>query len=346
MPPEFSLSDFDFVLPAELIAQAPSQVRSDSRLLDLSSANKTIDRRFVDLVDLLQEGDLLVFNDTKVINARLYGQKQSGGKVEALIERVTGETSALAQVKASKTPLPNSRLTFTDNFYATVIGRAGEFFILDFNAPVLQVLDNIGLLPLPPYVTHTPTADDLNRYQTVYAKEPGAVAAPTAGLHFDDLLLKSLKEKGVNTSFVTLHVGAGTFQPVRSEILADHLMHSERYRIPEETAALINQTKAKKKRVIAVGTTSARTLEGAYKKHGLINAHEDETRIFITPGYRFAVVDGLITNFHLPKSTLMMLVTAFGGYERLMAAYQHAIAQRYRFFSFGDAMFISKVLYE
>jgi S-adenosylmethionine:tRNA ribosyltransferase-isomerase len=342
MPPEFSLSDFDFVLPPELIAQAPSEIRSGSRLLDLSLPGQPVDRGFADLVNLLHAGDLLVFNDTKVIKARLFGHKESGGKIEALIERVTGETSALAQVKASKTPQPNSVLTFSGGYCATVLGRAGEFFILNFNAPVLEALENIGILPLPPYVTHAPTTEDLSRYQTVYAKDPGAVAAPTAGLHFDDLLLAKLREKGVQTAFVTLHVGAGTFQPVRSETLAEHLMHSERYRIPAETAALISHTKAMGKRVIAVGTTSARTLEGAHKKYGIISPHEDETRIFITPGYHFAVVDGLITNFHLPKSTLMMLVTAFGGYERLMSAYQHAIAQNYRFFSFGDAMFISK----
>jgi S-adenosylmethionine:tRNA ribosyltransferase-isomerase len=342
MLPEFSLSDFDFVLPPELIAQAPSEIRSGSRLLDLSTPGQPVDRGFADLVDLLHAGDLLVFNDTKVIKARLFGQKESGGKIEALIERVTGETSALAQVKASKTPQPNSVLTFSGGYCATVLGRAGEFFILNFNAPVLEALENIGILPLPPYVTHAPTTEDLSRYQTVYAKDPGAVAAPTAGLHFDALLLAKIREKGVQTAFITLHVGAGTFQPVRSETLAEHLMHSERYRIPSETAALISHTKSMGKRVIAVGTTSARTLEGAHKKYGVISPHEDETNIFITPGYRFAVVDALITNFHLPRSTLMMLVTAFGGYDSLMSAYQHAVAQNYRFFSFGDAMFISK----
>jgi S-adenosylmethionine:tRNA ribosyltransferase-isomerase len=337
-----NISAFDFSLPEELIAQAPSPERTGSRLLDLSDGTQLRDSRFNEIASLLNPGDLLVFNDTKVIKARLYGQKTSGGKIEVLVERVIDETRALTQIKASKTPKPDSVLDFSGGYSATVVRRHGEFYEISFSAPVLDVLDNIGILPLPPYVTHTPTVEDESRYQTVYARELGAVAAPTAGLHFDEALLQSLTSKGVKTAFVTLHVGAGTFQPVRVDDIKDHVMHSERYRIPELAARLIAETKANGKRVVAVGTTSARTLEGSFKTFGKIHECEDETNIFITPGYTFNVVDALITNFHLPKSTLMMLVTAFGGYDRLMQAYQHAIKQKYRFFSFGDAMFISK----
>jgi S-adenosylmethionine:tRNA ribosyltransferase-isomerase len=345
--PNFSqLSAFDFNLPPELIAQAPASERTASRLLDLSGANIE-DRHFHDIEVLLKADDLLVFNDTKVIKARLYGTKTTGGKIEALIERVTGEYTALAQIKASKTPQPNSVLTFHGHNgltqYEALVGqRHSEFFELNFQVSVLTVLDSIGILPLPPYVEHQPTADDEVRYQTVYARELGAVAAPTAGLHFDEPLLARLRAKGVSTAFVTLHVGAGTFQPVRSDNIEEHVMHREWYRIPSETALAIGHTKARGGRVIAVGTTSSRTLEGCFKKYAEIKAVEDETDIFITPGYSFNVVDALITNFHLPKSTLMMLVTAFGGHARLMNAYQHAIEKKYRFFSFGDAMFITK----
>jgi S-adenosylmethionine:tRNA ribosyltransferase-isomerase len=336
------VSAFDFHLPPELIAQAPAATRTGSRLLDLSVVGKTSDRQFTDIKSLLQPGDLLVFNDTKVIKARLHGTKPTGGKIEALIERITGELTALAQVKASKTPQTDTQLLFDWGHSATVKGRQGEFYELEFSSPILKVLDQIGILPLPPYVQHVPTQDDQQRYQTVYARELGAVAAPTAGLHFDEGLMASLQSQKVNTAFVTLHVGAGTFQPVRADSTNDHVMHSERYSIPQETADLIATTKASGGRIIAVGTTSARTLEGAFLKHGAISAVADETDIFITPGYQFNVVDALITNFHLPKSTLMMLVTAFGGYERLMKAYHHAIKQQYRFFSFGDAMFITR----
>jgi S-adenosylmethionine:tRNA ribosyltransferase-isomerase len=340
------LAAFDFDLPPELIAQAPASERTASRLLDLSGANLQ-DRHFHDIEGLLLEGDLLVFNDTKVIKARLYGVKTTGGKIEALIERITGDHTALAQIKASKTPQPESILTFHNNdntqqFIAIVGQRHGEFYEVQFQSPILTVLDAIGILPLPSYVAHQPTASDEVRYQTVYARELGAVAAPTAGLHFDDALLARLRKKGIRTAFVTLHVGAGTFQPVRTETIAEHVMHSEWYRIPAETAAMINETRRNRGRIVAVGTTSSRTLEGAFKRYGEIRAIEDETNIFITPGFTFNVVDALITNFHLPKSTLMMLVTAFGGYERLMNAYQHAIDTKYRFFSFGDAMFITK----
>jgi S-adenosylmethionine:tRNA ribosyltransferase-isomerase len=337
-----NISAFDFSLPEELIAQAPSTERTGSRLLDLSNGTQLRDSRFSEIGNLLNPGDLLVFNDTKVIKARLYGQKTSGGKIEVLVERVLDEKRALTQIKASKTPKPDSVLDFSGGFSAKVLRRHGEFYEIEFSAPVLDVLDSIGILPLPPYVEHAPTAEDESRYQTVYARELGAVAAPTAGLHFDETLLESLKRNGVQMAFVTLHVGAGTFQPVRVEDIKDHVMHSERYRIPAATAKLIAETKANGKRIVAVGTTSARTLEGSFKTFGQIHECEDETSIFITPGYKFNVVDALITNFHLPKSTLMMLVTAFGGYEKLMRAYQHAIEQKYRFFSFGDAMFISK----
>ena len=339
------LNDYDFDLPDELIAQVPALTRSSSRLLDLSSG-KPQDRQFQDILQLLQAGDLLVFNDTKVIKARLYGQKGSGGKVECLVERITSETSALVQLKSSKTPQTDSVLNFADGYEAKVKGRAGEFFVLEFNHPVLTLLDAIGVLPLPPYVTHLPTTDDEARYQTVYAREPGAVAAPTAGLHFDETLLASLKAKGVNTAFVTLHVGAGTFQPVRVDDLSLHKMHSERYQIPAITALKINAALEERRRIICVGTTSLRTLEGAVAAHGVIKACEGETDIFITPGFIFRVANALVTNFHLPKSTLMMLVCAFGGYDQLKASYQHAIAQRYRFFSFGDAMFITKNTHE
>jgi S-adenosylmethionine:tRNA ribosyltransferase-isomerase len=336
------VSAFDFHLPLELIAQAPAANRTGSRLLDLSIVGQTRDRHFSDIQALLLPGDLLVFNDTKVIKARLHGTKPTGGKIEVLIERVTGETTALAQVKASKTPQTDTKLLFDWGHSATVKGRHGEFYELEFSAPILKVLDQIGILPLPPYVQHIPTTNDQERYQTVYARELGAVAAPTAGLHFDEALLASLKVQAVNIAFVTLHVGAGTFQPVRVDSTIDHVMHSERYTILQETVDLIAKTKAAGGRIVAVGTTSARTLEGAFLKHGAITAGADETSIFITPGYKFNVVNALITNFHLPKSTLMMLVTAFGGYERLMKAYHHAIKQQYRFFSFGDAMFITR----
>ncbi len=347
-----TLDAYDFSLPDELIAQTPAAHRTASRLLDLSEEQTHEfgrhifkDRIFKDLPMLLRAGDLLVFNDTKVIKARLHGEKSTGGKVEALIERVDSEYTAIAQIKASKSPKPESKLTFSAHsasYSAMVEGRVGDFYILKFEAPVLNVLDEIGLLPLPPYITHAATEEDQTRYQTVYAKELGAVAAPTAGLHFDDGLLETLRAQGVDIAFVTLHVGAGTFQPVRTDKISEHVMHSERYRIPPETAEKIAIAKSHNKRVVAVGTTSMRTLEGAFAKHGSVHAIEDETNIFITPGYRFNVVDTLITNFHLPKSTLMMLVTAFGGYERLMRAYEHAIKERYRFFSFGDAMFINR----
>lgn len=335
------LSDFDFELPAELIAQHPAAQRTQSRLLQVA-ADGLHDLRFTDLPALLAPGDLLVFNDTRVLRARLFGSKATGGRFEALIERVTGEHEALAQLRVSKPPRPGSRLLWQHGG-AQVIERAGEFWRLRFDEPVLQVLDREGRLPLPPYIEHTPGTDDEQRYQTVYARTPGSVAAPTAGLHFDDALLERLRTQGVNTAFVTLHVGAGTFQPVRVEDLSLHRMHAERYSVPSDTAAAIAQARRNGKRVVAVGTTSLRTLESAAcGTGGLVNAGSSETQLFITPGYRFRVVDRLITNFHLPKSTLLMLVSAFAGVERIRAAYRHAIAERYRFFSYGDAMILDR----
>lgn len=336
----YSLSDFDFELPQELIAQVPLPQRSASRLLHVEQAALT-DRAFADVIDLLMPGDLLVFNDTKVLKARFYGVKATGGKIEALVERVLDNRTVLAQVRASKTPATGSQIRLADAFDVTVGERAGEFFTLHFPADVFELIDAHGRLPLPPYIEHEADAVDETRYQTVYAKEPGAVAAPTAGLHFDDDLLKRLRDKGVNMAFVTLHVGAGTFQPVRSENLAEHNMHSEWYTISRETVEAVRAAQAAGRDVVAVGTTSMRALESA-SQSGELCAGSADTNLFITPGYRFKTVSRLITNFHLPKSTLLMLVSAFAGYERIKSAYAHAIAQRYRFFSYGDAMLLRR----
>ena len=334
------LSDFDFDLPPELIAQHPGAARSASRLLHVGR-DRLADLRFDTLPTLLEPGELLVFNDTRVLRARLHGAKASGGRLEALIERVTGERDALAQLRVSKPPGPGTRLAFR-SAGATVIERVGEFWRLRFDEPVLAVLDRDGELPLPPYITHAPDADDERRYQTVYAREPGSVAAPTAGLHFDEALLARLRERGVAVAFVTLHVGAGTFQPVRVEDLSQHRMHAERYSVPQATAEAIAAARAAGRRVVAVGTTSLRTLESAAGEDGRVRAGSGETRLFVTPGYRFRAAERLITNFHLPKSTLLMLVSAFAGVERIRAAYAHAIAERYRFFSYGDAMLLER----
>ncbi|MGQ0529436.1 MAG: tRNA preQ1(34) S-adenosylmethionine ribosyltransferase-isomerase QueA [Panacagrimonas sp.] len=334
-------SDFAFELPPELIAQHPAALRSASRLLHVGA--RLADRRMVELPTLLRPGDLLVFNDTRVIKARLLGHKPSGGRVEMLIERVLDEREALAQVGASKTPKPGSWIQIDgEAVRVEVLGRDEGFFHLRLHGDEawLALLERAGRLPLPPYIHHTPDADDAQRYQTVFAREPGAVAAPTAGLHFDEALLAALRAHGVQIATLTLHVGAGTFQPVRVENLAEHRMHAERYRVSAELAAQIAATRAAGGRVVAAGTTSVRALESAADESGVVRAGEGETRIFITPGYRFRAVDALFTNFHLPESTLMMLVCAFGGRERLMAAYRHAVAQRYRFFSYGDAMLI------
>lgn len=346
------LSDYDFELPESLIAQHPAAERTASRLLLVNGADLT-DQQFTNLPSLLNPGDLLVMNDTRVLRARFFGQKDTGGQVEVLIERITGESgrAARAQIRASKSPKPGTRLRLADAFSVEVTGRDGEFFVLalppEGTHDFWQLTEAHGLLPLPPYITHTPGSDDETRYQTVYAKTPGAVAAPTAGLHFDEAMLARLKAKGIATATVTLHVGAGTFQPVRAENLDEHVMHHEWYHLPEATVQAIAACRARGGKVVAVGTTSLRALESAAKYQniapgGLLQADSRETDLFIRPGYTFKVVDRLITNFHLPKSTLLMLVSAFAGYDTMRAAYQHAIEQRYRFFSYGDAMLLTR----
>lgn len=338
------LSDFDFELPPELIAQYPLADRSASRLLHITT-DVIEDKHFTDIKSYLRPGDLLIANNTRVIKARLLGRKETGGAVEALVERVTGEKSAIAMVRASKSPKSGTKLIFSADGAeetVTVTGRQGEFFVLEFNRPVLDVLEAFGKVPLPPYIEHAAEKSDEGRYQTVYAKYPGAVAAPTAGLHFTDELLERLKEKGVDIEYVTLHVGAGTFQPVRVEKLSEHHMHSEWYSMPADVAEKINRAKAEGRRVIAVGTTSLRTLESAADRIGHVEAGARDTTLFITPGYTFRIVDALVTNFHLPKSTLVMLVSALVGRERILEAYRHAVDAKYRFFSYGDACFIEK----
>ncbi|WP_040502070.1 tRNA preQ1(34) S-adenosylmethionine ribosyltransferase-isomerase QueA [Herbaspirillum sp. YR522] len=335
----YSLSDFDFVLPPELIAQTPLPERSGSRLLEVAGAQLT-DRHFGDIVSLLAPGDLLVFNDTRVLKARFFGVKETGGKIEALVERVLDTRTVHAQVRASKSPPAGTRIRLADAFDVTVGERCGEFFTLHFPSDVFALLEQYGSLPLPPYIEHEADSFDETRYQTVYAKTPGAVAAPTAGLHFDQALLAALAARGVRHAFVTLHVGAGTFQPVRVEDLSQHNMHSEWYTIGQATVDAVRATKAAGARVVAVGTTSMRALESA-SQGAQLEAGSADTRLFITPGYRFRTVDRLVTNFHLPKSTLLMLVSAFAGYDNIRAAYAHAIAQHYRFFSYGDAMLLT-----
>lgn len=337
-------TDFDFYLPEELIAQHPTAIRTASRMLHLDgNSGKLLDKRFVDLPDFLQAGDLVVFNDTRVIKARLFGQKQSGGNVEVLIERVLNQHSAFAHVRASRAPKIGSRMTLAGAFDAEVTARHDDLFELRFlsDIGVLDLLEQHGALPLPPYITHEATSEDDERYQTVFAKHLGAVAAPTAGLHFNDEILDRIRQKDVGIAYVTLHVGAGTFQPVRVENIHEHKMHSELYNITQQTIDLIKQAHDRGNKVIAIGTTAMRALESA-AQHGELTAGSGETNIFITPGYRFKVVDRLFTNFHLPKSTLLMLVSAFGGMAHIQQAYAHAIAQRYRFFSYGDAMLIEK----
>ncbi len=335
------LSDFDFDLPPGLIAQRPAADRPGSRLLRVG-AERLDDLAFRDLPGLLRPGDLLVMNDTRVLRARLLGCKEgTGGQVEALVERITGEREALAQLRASKPARPGTVLRFA-GAAARVTGRQDAFFTLEFDAPVLEVLERHGRMPLPPYIEHGADSTDDERYQTVYAREPGAVAAPTAGLHFDQPLLARLQEAGVRTAFVTLHVGAGTFQPVRVEDLREHRMHSERYQVSAAAAQAVQETRARGGRVVAVGTTSMRTLESAADAQGRLAAADGETSLFVNPGYRFRVVDLLVTNFHLPKSTLLMLVSAFAGVQRIRRAYAHAIAQHYRFFSYGDAMLLAR----
>ena len=331
---------FQFDLPDELIARQPAQQRQGSRLLYLDSASKELQhQQFPDLLNHIQPGDLMVFNNTKVIPARLFGEKETGGKIEVLVERVVDSHSVQAHIRASKSPKSGNQLIFEQGHSAEMLGRADDLFILKFSAPVLAVLDQIGHMPLPPYIDRSDTDEDKSRYQTVYAQQLGAVAAPTAGLHFDEQLLESIQSKGVQIAFVTLHVGAGTFQPVRADNILDHEMHSEWLQVSDDVCQQVIDTKSKGGRVIAVGTTSVRCLETAARS-GQIAPFEGDTNIFIYPGYDFKVVDGLLTNFHLSESTLLMLVSAFSGYQSIMQAYRQAVAERYRFFSYGDAMFL------
>ncbi len=341
--PHHTLNDFDFELPPELIAQHPTPERSASRLLDARAA-VPVDRVFRELPALLQEGDLLVFNDTRVIKARLHGVKASGGAVEALVERVLPGNEVFAHIRASKTPRAGSRLRFADAFDAQVLARApdAQLYRLRFPDDPLRLLERHGEVPLPPYIRHAAGADDERRYQTVFAKTPGAVAAPTAALHFDNALLGALAERGIATANVTLHVGAGTFQPVRSDIIAEHRMHSEWFDVDAAAVQAVAEARRRGGRVVAVGTTTLRALESA-ARDGTLQATRGETDIFITPGFAFQVVDELITNFHLPKSTLLMLVSAFAGYDAVRGLYARAIDRRYRFFSYGDAMLLRRV---
>jgi S-adenosylmethionine:tRNA ribosyltransferase-isomerase len=333
------LSDFDYELPPDLIAQHPVAERTASRLLHVDGA-RLEDLRFSDIAARIDAGDLLVVNDTRVIKARLHGRKDSGGEVEMLVERVIDTHRALAQVRASKPLRAGRTVRLADDLEVEVTGREGEFFELRFPGEgVMAALDAHGEVPLPPYITHAAASDDEARYQTVYAQVPGAVAAPTAGLHFDDALLAALRAKGVEVASVTLHVGAGTFQPVRVDDVSQHVMHSERYSVPPATVEAIARARARKGRVVAVGTTALRALESAAAS-GEVRAGNGETRLFIVPGYRFRVVDRLVTNFHLPRSTLLMLVSAFAGADNIRRAYAHAVAHRYRFFSYGDAMLL------
>lgn len=334
-------SDFNFELPNELIARFPLAERSSSRLLSLDIHTGQISHgHFRDVLNYFKAGDLIVFNNTKVIPARLYGEKQSGGKLEALIERVTGEHETLAHIRSSRAPKPGSRI-YLEGVEVEVTGRDGALFQLKFldERPVITILEAVGHMPLPPYMEREDQDSDRERYQTVYAEKPGAVAAPTAGLHFDDALLAALKAKGVNIAFVTLHVGAGTFQPVKVDNIEEHHMHSEYIEVSAEVAAAVKATRAAGNRVVAVGTTSVRSLESA-SQSGEISAFYGESEIFIYPGYTFKSVDAIITNFHLPESTLIMLVSAFAGREHTLAAYNEAVKQHYRFFSYGDAMFL------
>ncbi len=335
-------AEFDFVLPERLIAQHPPEKRGASRLLHVRG-DLLKDIKFNELIEIVQGHDVLVLNDTRVLKARLFGEKSSGGKVEVMVERVLDAHEVLAQIRVSKPPKAGSQLLLAGVLSVTVLGREGEFYRLRFDdkEEVMALLERYGQLPLPPYITHAADAGDEERYQTVFARQPGAVAAPTAGLHFDEAMLAALRERGAQIAYVTLHVGAGTFQPVRAEHIHEHVMHSERYTIPQATADAIRDAKKRGGRVIAVGTTSLRALESRAVQ-GELKAGEGETNIFITPGYRFNIVDVLLTNFHLPKSTLLMLVCAFGGMNEMLAAYQHAVEHGYRFFSYGDAMLIER----
>lgn len=337
-------SDFNYQLPETLIAQRPLAKRNASRLLCMNrDTGQITDRQFTDFIDLISDRDLLVFNDTKVIPARLFGKKTSGGKVEILIERIVDEHHAIAHIRASKAPKAGTLIDLAHDYCCEVQGRADDLFELEFKGKhaVLTILTKIGHIPLPPYITRADDEADLSRYQTVFAKQEGAVAAPTAGLHFDEVILEKIKANGIQTAFVTLHVGSGTFQPVRVENLTEHLMHKEYFVVSPETVEAVQQAKASGGRVIAIGTTAVRALESA-SKTGQLQASFGDTDLFVTPGYAFKSVDAMLTNFHLPESTLLMLVSAFAGYQHIMDAYQHAIVQSYRFFSYGDAMFLSR----
>ncbi|MCJ8320391.1 MAG: tRNA preQ1(34) S-adenosylmethionine ribosyltransferase-isomerase QueA [Colwellia sp.] len=343
------VADFSFDLPEELIARYPKADRTASRLLTLNgNSGELNDNNFLDLVEQIQPGDLLVFNNTRVIPARMFGQKETGGKLEVLVERLIDEHSVLAHIRASKSPKVGTQILLEGKVQATMVARHDTLFELKIHGEqsVLEVLDDIGHMPLPPYIDRPDEDSDRERYQTVYNEKPGAVAAPTAGLHFDDAMLATLKNKGVEFAFVTLHVGAGTFQPVKVDEIADHIMHSEYVEVSEEVVEKITATKKNGGRIIAVGTTSVRSLESAAKK-AQNNGTElapfyGDTDIFITPGYQFQLIDALVTNFHLSESTLLMLVSAFSGYDNIIAAYQHAVEEKYRFFSYGDAMFLTK----
>ena len=352
------VSDFSFDLPEALIARYPKTERTSSRLMALNGDSGVItDGVFIDIVDQLNAGDLLVFNNTRVIPARIFGQKASGGKIEVLIERIVDQHTALAHIRASKSPKVGNELFLgreqsneagRGDIKATMVARHGALFELKFEGEqsVLDILEDIGHMPLPPYIDRPDEDSDKERYQTVYNEKPGAVAAPTAGLHFDEALLEKIKAKGVELAFVTLHVGAGTFQPVKVDEIADHIMHAEYVEVSDEVVAQIAKTKAAGGRVVGVGTTSVRSLESAAKaaqiKNEPLSAFYGDTDIFITPGYKFQIIDALVTNFHLSESTLLMLVSAFSGYENIMNAYKHAIDDEYRFFSYGDAMFLTK----
>jgi S-adenosylmethionine:tRNA ribosyltransferase-isomerase len=337
----FTLGDFDFALPPELIAQHPAAERSGSRLLD-GTGDMPVDRAFRELPNLLQAGDLLVFNDTQVVKARLFGEKPTGGKLELLVERVLRDHEVVAHMKVSKKPPVGTALRMDGGFTATLLGRwpdeDGPLFRFAFSADPYALMEQHGHVPLPPYITHADTAEDAQRYQTVFAKNPGAVAAPTAALHFDEAILAALAARGVQRASVTLHVGAGTFQPVKTEDIAQHRMHSEWYQVPQATQQAIAELRARGGRLVAVGTTTVRTLE-SWARSG---RDSGDTDIFITPGFAFRQVDLLLTNFHLPKSTLLMLVSAFAGYEYAMQLYRHAVESRYRFFSYGDAMLLAR----
>ena len=337
-------SDFHYILPEALIAQQPLSERTASRLLAMNrDTGELVNRQFSDLLDLINADDLLVFNDTRVIPARLFGTKTTGGKIEILIERILDNHHALAHIRSSKSPKAGARIELDNGYFCEVEGRDNDLFQLRFDSEksVLEILSEIGHIPLPPYIERADDENDFTRYQTVFGKNLGAVAAPTAGLHFDESMLEKIHAKGIQTAFVTLHVGSGTFQPVRVENLSEHIMHKEFFAVPQETVDAVNETKARGGRVIAIGTTAVRALESA-SRSGSLKAGFGDTDLFILPSYEFKSVDVLLTNFHLPESTLLMLVAAFSRYEFVMDAYQHAIEQEYRFFSYGDAMWVSR----